>query len=112
MYSYFALYSSFFGLLLYLIYWIYFEESLSISKSLPSGKREVVIHEYENEIVGGSDMVKVYYKQEGKTRRVQKVNVSLMESNHQGNYHITWMDENRVTIPMVFKKRMKSNWKI
>ncbi len=35
-----------------------------------------------------------------------------MESNHQGNYHITWMDENRVTIPMVFKKRMKSNWKI
>ncbi len=44
--------------------WIYFEESLSISKSSPSGKREVVIHEYENEFVGGSDMVKVYYKQE------------------------------------------------
>jgi len=99
----FGFLAGFFILLSYLIYWGYFEESLLTSKLSPSGKSEVVINEYGNSIVGGSDTIKIYFKQDGKTKKIKKVDVSLMGSNHKENYSITWMDENRVSISMVLK---------
>ena len=97
----------FFILLSYVVYWFYFEESLLTSKLSPSGKSEVVINEYGNRIVGGSETVKIYFKQNGKTQKTRKVDVRLMESNNKELYNIVWVDENRVSISIVFEKSIQ-----
>ena len=89
---------AFFILLSYVVYWGFFEESLLTSKLSPSGKSEVVINEYGNDFVGGSDTIKIYFKQDGITKQTKKVDVSLMESNHRERYNIVWLDENRVVV--------------
>ncbi|GEM_PF-3813329 len=103
----FGFFVAFFILLSYVIYWAYFEESLLTSKLSPSGKSEVIINEYGNNIVGGSDTIKIYFKQDGKTKKTKKVDVSLMESNHKEGYRIAWMDENRVSISMGFENSIQ-----
>lgn len=102
-----GLLTSFLILLSYVIYWFFFKESLLTSKSSPSGENEVVINEYGNGIVGGSDTVKIYFKQDGKTRNIKKVDVSLMPSNHKEMYHIVWLDENRVSISILLENASK-----
>ena len=95
-------------LLSFIIYWMYFEESYLTSKLSPSGENEVVINEYGNDIISGSDTIKIYFKQEGKTRKFKKVDVSSMKFNHESIYNIVWLDENRVSISIVCENTHQS----
>lgn len=59
-----------------------------MGKLSPSGKYEVIINEYRGSIIGGSDTIKIYFKQEGKIRQFQKVDGSSMKFNHDSLYNI------------------------
>lgn len=91
-------------LLSYLIYWVNFKEEFLIEKKSPSGENEVVINEYGNGILLGSQTVKIYFKEDGKTKKTKKIDVdNFLESNHASRYNIAWRNDNTALISMEFQ---------
>lgn len=99
---------SFVVLFAYFIYWLYFEENRLLEKVSPSGENSVIINEYGNWPLG-AQTVKIYFKEDGKTKKAKKINLHhLKESNHAQRYNIVWRDENTVSIAIVFESAVQS----
>ena len=98
----------FVGILLFVIYWIYFEKSLIVESKSPDADREVIINEVGNWITD-SGKIKVYFKENGRTRNIKKIDLDIFrESNHSGKYNIVWSGDDQVSIAMVFEKFIQS----
>lgn len=92
-------------ILFFLIYWIYFEESLLVESKSPDDDKEVIINEVGNWIID-SGTIKIYFKQDGKTRKVKKIDLDIRwEPNTKERYNVTWKDEeNKVSIAIEFEQ--------
>ncbi|MBD8033335.1 MULTISPECIES: hypothetical protein [Solibacillus] len=95
----------FLGILSSIIYWIYFEEDLLVESQSPFDDKKVIINEVGNWFIGGSNKIKIYFKEDGRTRNFKRVEVdNFRESNTKERYNIVWIDENRISIAMVFER--------
>lgn len=98
----------FVGILLFVIYWIYFEKSLIVESKSPDADREVIINKVGNWITD-SGKIKIYFKENGRTRNIKKIDLDIFrESNHSGKYNIVWSGDDQVSIAMVFEKFIQS----
>ncbi|MFL0582822.1 hypothetical protein ACH0B6_09625 [Solibacillus silvestris] len=95
-------------ILFFLIYWIYFEESLLVESKSPYADKEVIINKVGNWIID-SGTIKVYFKQDGKTRKIKKIDLDILwESNTKERYNVTWKDEeNKVSIGIFFEQSVQ-----
>ena len=95
-------------ILFFLIYWIYFEENLLVESKSPYADKEVIINEVGNWIID-SGTIKVYFKQDGKTRKIKKIDLDILwESNTNERYNVTWKDEeNKVSIGIFFEQSVQ-----
>lgn len=88
-----------------IIYWVYFEESLLVESKSPNEDKEVIINEVGNWLID-SGTIKIYFKQDGKTRKVKKIDLDIRwEPNTKERYNVTWKDEeNKVSIGIEFEQ--------
>ncbi|OUZ39027.1 hypothetical protein CBM15_09160 [Solibacillus kalamii] len=56
-----------------------------------------------------SGTIKVYFKQEGKTRKIKKIDLDILwEPNTKERYNVTWKDEeNKVSIGIFFEQSVQ-----
>ncbi|NYF24351.1 hypothetical protein [Sporosarcina sp. JAI121] len=99
-----VLFWGFLVLLSYLIYWVNFKEEFLIEKKSPSRENEVIINEYGNGILMGSQTVKIYFKEDGETKKTKKIDIDNdMQSNHASRYNIAWKNDNTALLSMEFE---------